>query len=85
MVKINKMKSVQYLYMVSRKIKIQGRLVNVYLESLNEQLTAFGVCEPIITWTRNKHRATLVAPTTALHLKNQYSLELNFEKHSFEL
>lgn len=87
MVKINSMKSVQYMYVISRKVKMNGRLVNVYLENCNEQLFAFGNCEPMLTWTRNKYGATLVSPITASRIVSlienvgQYQLT----KYTFEL
>lgn len=87
MVQIKTMKSVQYLYMISRKIKMNGRLVNVYLENCNEQLVAFGNCEPMLTWTRNKYGATLVAPTTALRIANMLEGKSQYQltKQTFEL
>jgi hypothetical protein len=87
MIKMDKMKSVQYMYSISRKIKMNGRLVNVYLENCNEQLFAFGNCEPMLTWSRNKNVATLVSPIMASRIVSLIENKGNYQllKYTFEL
>ena len=72
--KATTMKSVQYFYTIARKTTI-GK---VYLEELPNAYDNWDTDNCISIWTKNKKRASLVTPATALRYKNQFtSVELD--------
>lgn len=81
--KLKQFKSVQYMYTVYRYVTMNGKRVKVYLEETPHSNYLWEKAEPVCVWTRNKYRASVISPLSALHYINVYSAKVS--KLSFTL